>query len=102
MSVKNLTANNFENEILNSTGISLVDFYADWCGPCKMVAPVVEQIAEERSDITVAKVNVNESPDLATKYGVKNIPTLMVFKNGILTSKAVGYHSKSDLLAIVE
>ena len=67
-----------------------------------LIAMAVEEIAEERSDITVAKVNVNESPDLATKYGVKNIPTLMVFKNGILTSKAVGYHSKSDLLSIVE
>lgn len=101
MSVKNLNVHNFENEILNSTSTSLVDFYADWCGPCKMVAPIIEQIANERPEINVTKVNVTESPDLATKYGVQNIPTLMVFKNGRLISKAVGYHSKSDLLAML-
>ena len=70
MSVKKLNSLNFESEILNNTGIALVDFYADWCGPCKMVSPIVDEIAAERSDITVGKLNVDESGDLAMKYGV--------------------------------
>lgn len=102
MSVKKIDVLNFETEILNTPGVALVDFYADWCGPCKMIAPNIEKIAEECPDATVGKVNVNESPDLATKYGIKNIPTIMVFNNGTLISKAVGYHSKEDLLAMLK
>lgn len=93
-----LNEQNFANEILNSS-TALVDFYADWCGPCKMIAPIVEEIANERTDITVGKINVDESPALAMKYNVSSIPTLIVFKNGIELSRIVGYRPKEDILA---
>ncbi len=93
-----LNSQNFENEILNKNGTALVDFYADWCGPCKMVAPIVEEIAAENEDITVGKVNVDESNDLAYKYGVASIPTLIVFENGEETERIVGYRPKEDIL----
>lgn len=93
-----LNEQNFANEILNSSA-ALVDFYADWCGPCKMIAPIVEEIANERTDITVGKINVDESPALAMKYNVSSIPTLIVFKNGIELSRIVGYRPKEDILA---
>ena len=79
MSVQKLNQNNFNNAIANGT--ALVDFYADWCGPCRMVSPIVDEIAEERSDITVGKVNVDDENALAMKYGVMSIPTLIVFKD---------------------
>lgn len=101
MSVKNLNKLNFESEILSHNGISLVDFYADWCGPCKVLSPIVDEIAGERTDITVGKVNVNQSPDLAENYGVINIPTLIVFKDGREYARAVGYRSKQDILAML-
>ncbi len=101
MSVKKLNSLNFESEILNNTGIALVDFYADWCGPCKMVSPIVDEIAAERSDITVGKLNVDESGDLAMKYGVMSIPTLIVFKNGKEAARAVGYRPKEDIIALL-
>lgn len=93
-----LNSQNFENEILNKNGTALVDFYADWCGPCKMVAPIVEEIAAENEDITVGKVNVDECNDLAYKYGVASIPTLIVFENGEETERIVGYRPKEDIL----
>lgn len=93
-----LNEQNFANEILNSSA-ALVDFYADWCGPCKMIAPIVEEIANERTDITVGKINVDESPALAMKYNVSSIPTLIVFKNGIELNRIVGYRPKEDILA---
>ena len=80
MSVQKLNQNNFNNAIANGT--ALVDFYADWCGPCRMVSPIVDEIAEEISDITVCKVNVDDENALAMKYGVMSIPTLIVFKDG--------------------
>ena len=80
VSVQKLNQNNFNNAIANGT--TLVDFYADWCGPCRMVSPIVDEIAEERSDITVGKVNVDDENALAMKYGVMSIPTLIVFKDG--------------------
>ncbi len=97
MSVK-LNSQNFADEILNKNGTALVDFYADWCGPCKMVAPILEEIAEENEDITVGKINVDESTDLALKYGVSSIPTLIVFENGEETDRIVGYRPKEDIL----
>ena len=80
MSVQKLNQNNFNNAI--ATGTTLVDFYADWCGPCRMVSPIIDEIAEERRDITVGKVNVDDENALAMKYGVMSIPTLIVFKDG--------------------
>ena len=94
-----LNEGNFEKEVLNFEGTALVDFYADWCGPCKMIAPIVAEIAEERTDIVVGKINVDDSNALAMKYGVASIPTLIVFKNGIETNRIVGYRPKADILA---
>ena len=81
---------------------TLVDFYADWCGPCRMVAPAVEEIAAERADINVVKVNVDNSPELAIRYGVSSIPTLIVFKNGEPKEKAVGVRSKAQLIDMID
>ena len=100
--LKNLNTQNFDNEVLNNNGVALVDFYADWCGPCKMVAPIVNEIANERYDITVGKVNVDENNSLAVKYGVVSIPTLIVFKDGKEQTRIVGYRPKEDILAILK
>ena len=100
--LKKLNNQNFDNEVLNNNGIALIDFYADWCGPCKMVAPIVNEIANERSDITVGKVNVDENNSLAVKYGVVSIPTLIVFKDGKEQTRIVGYRPKEDILAILK
>jgi len=97
MSVQKLNQNNFNNAIANGT--TLVDFYADWCGPCRMVSPIVDEIAEERSDITVGKVNVDDENALAMKYGVMSIPTLIVFKDGKEAARIVGARPKADILA---
>ena len=100
--LKKLNNQNFDNEVLNNNGIALIDFYSDWCGPCKMVAPIVNEIANERSDITVGKVNVDENNSLAIKYGVVSIPTLIVFKDGKEQTRIVGYRPKEDILAILK
>lgn len=96
---KKINEQNFASEVLNNQGTALVDFYAEWCGHCKMVAPIVEEIADERKDITVGKVNVDESNALALKYGVSSIPTLIIFKNGAEHARLVGYRPKEDILA---
>ena len=97
MSVQKLNQNNFNKAIANGT--TLVDFYADWCGPCRMVSPIVDEIAEERSDITVGKVNVDDENSLAMKYGVMSIPTLIVFKDGQEKTRIVGARPKAAILA---
>lgn len=99
MNVKKLNDANFESEILNNNGTCLVDFYADWCGPCKMVSPIVDEIADERTDITVGKINVDESSALAMKYNVMSIPTLIVFKGGKECDRIIGYSPKEEILA---
>ena len=101
MAVIQLTSDNFETEVLNSDKPVLVDFYADWCGPCKMMAPVVDQIAEENEDIKVGKINVDDEQDLAAKYGVMSIPTIGFFKNGDIVEKSVGAKPKSELLKMI-
>ena len=95
------TEENFENEVLKSDIPVLVDFYADWCGPCKMMAPVVDQIAEENDDIKVGKINVDDEQDLAAKYGVMSIPTIGFFKDGDIVEKSVGAKPKSELLKMI-
>ena len=97
MSVQKLNQNNFNNAIANGT--TLVDFYADWCGPCRMVSPIVDEISEERSDITIGKVNVDDENALAMKYGVMSIPTLIVFKDGKEAARIVGARPKAAILA---
>ena len=97
MSVQKLNQNNFNNVIANGT--ALVDFYADWCGPCRMVSPIVDEIAEERRDIAVGKVNVDDENSLAMEYGVMSIPTLIVFKDGQEKTRIVGARPKAAILA---
>ncbi|MEE0945818.1 MAG: thioredoxin [Acutalibacteraceae bacterium] len=94
-----LNEQNFSVNI--AKGTVLVDFYADWCGPCKMVAPILEEIAEQRSDVTIGKVNVDESGTLAMKFGVMSIPTLIVFKDGVEQTRIVGYRPKEEILEIL-
>lgn len=97
------TTENFETEVLGSDVPVLVDFWATWCMPCRMLAPVIEEIASENEGkIKVGKVNVDENPDLARKYGVMSIPTVLVFKNGELTATSVGVDSKENILKLLE
>ncbi|MDD3212926.1 MAG: thioredoxin [Eubacteriales bacterium] len=97
MAVIKLTKANFETEALKSTKPVLVDFYADWCGPCKMVSPLVDELAEESDSYKVGKINVDESPELAAKYGVMSIPTLIVFKDGKVAQQAIGARGKDAI-----
>lgn len=101
MSVLKVTQNNFE-EVKKSDKPVLIDFYADWCGPCRMVSPIVDAIAEENPQYLVCKVNVDEEPDLAGEFGVMSIPTLVVMKNGEVTAQASGARPKAQILAMIE
>ena len=101
MSVIHINKSNCQNEVLNSEKPVLLDFWAPWCGPCRMVSPVVDEIASERGDIKVGKVNVDEQPELAAQFGVMSIPTLVVMKNGKLANKTVGAKSKAQILAML-
>ena len=101
MSVVHITNANFEEEVLRSDKPVLVDFWASWCGPCRMVGPIIEEIAAERSDIKVCKVNVDEQQNLAARFQIMSIPTLMVFKNGQITNQALGAMPKNQILALL-
>ena len=101
MSVLTITKNNFQEEVIRSEKPVLLDFWASWCGPCRMVSPVVDEIASERGDIKVGKVNVDEQPELAAQFGVMSIPTLVVMKNGKLANKTVGAKPKAQILAML-
>lgn len=98
---KNITLENFDQEVLRSEKTVLLDFWATWCGPCRMVAPILEEIAGERPDIKVCKVNVDEQPELASRYRIMSIPTLMVVKNGEIVNQAVGARPKSQILSML-
>ena len=98
-----ITESNFEIEVLNSTEPVIVDFYADWCGPCKMIAPLLDEIAREKAGaLKIAKVNVDDNQSLSAKYNIRAIPALLFFKNGQLRDQVVGVASKKDLLSRLE
>ena len=101
MAVINITSANFESEVLHSDKPVLLDFWATWCGPCRMLGPVLEQLAADRPDVTVAKVDVDENMSLAAAYGVESIPMLLVFKNGQLVNKSIGFVSQPEIEKLI-
>ena len=101
MSAININNHNFHEEVMNSEKKVLLDFWAPWCGPCRRVVPIVEEIAEERDDIKVGKINIDENPELASQFGIMSIPTLVVMENGKIANQAVGARSKSAILAML-
>ena len=102
MSVIHITKENFASEVLNSEKPVLLDFFATWCGPCRMVGPIIEEIAEEYDDFKVAKLDVDELPEIAKEYRVVSIPTLMVFKEGKVVNQALGAMPKEKILALLD
>ena len=101
MSILTITKENFQSEVMESTQPVLLDFWAGWCGPCRMLSPVVDEIAEERSGVKVGKVNIDEQAELASRFGVMSIPTLVVLKDGKVTAQSVGVQPKQSILAML-
>ena len=101
MEILEVTVENFDEKVLNSEKLVMLDFWATWCGPCRMLSPIVDEVAEERGDIKVGKVNVDEQPELAGQFDVMSIPTLLVFENGKLVNRAVGARPKSGVLSLL-
>ena len=102
MAALKITKENFQTEVLEAKETVLIDFWASWCGPCKMIGPVIDQIADERSDIKVGKINVDEQPELATQFKVMSIPTLLVFKDGKVVNQSLGAKPKAAILAMLD
>ena len=102
MNTINISKNNFSEEVIRSDRPVLLDFWAPWCGPCRMVGPVLDEIAQERTDIKVGKVNVDEQPELASQFGIMGIPTLVVMKDGNVIHQAAGARPKSQILSMLQ
>ena len=102
MSVIKVNEENFEREVLQADKTVLVDFYADWCGPCKMLSPIVDEVANEVNDVKVCKVNIDEARDLAIKFDIMSIPTLLVFKNGNVVNSSLGLVSKAKIMDLIK
>ena len=102
MAVIHLTLENFEAEVIQSDKPVLVDFFAPWCGPCRMLSPIIDEIAEERTDVKVCKINTDEQEELAMRFGIMSIPTLIVFKNGEIVKKTMGVQPKAAILGLFE
>ena len=101
MSVLHITKENYEQEVVKSEKTVLIDFWASWCMPCRMVSPIIDEIAGEREDVKVCKINVDEQPELAAKFGIMSIPTLVVMKNGEITNKSLGARPKQQILDLL-
>lgn len=102
MAVKEITQDTFETEVMQSEVPVLVDFSASWCGPCKMVAPVLEEISEELESVKICKVDIDAQPDLASRYQVMSVPTMILMKKGEILQTIIGFHSKAEILAILQ
>lgn len=103
MSIKHITNDNFEQEVMRSDKLVVVDFWATWCGPCRAIGPVVEELAQEYDgDVVVGKINVDEEGELSERYRIMSIPTIMLFKNGEVVDKLIGLHSKEDLVELID
>ena len=102
MAIVKANKDNFDAEVLACEQTVLVDFYADWCGPCKMIAPYIEEISKEKSDIKVGKINVDEQAELATKFNIFSIPTIIIMKEGRVANQAIGYRTKQELLELLK
>lgn len=102
MSVQHITAEKFEQEVIRSKEPVLLDFWATWCAPCRMLAPILEEVAGERPDVKVCKVNIDEAPELAQRYRIVSIPTMLVIRDGQVEGKLVGYRPKEDILELLE
>ena len=100
--VKNITDSDFESEVLKSDSPVLIDFWAEWCGPCKVLGPVIDEVSNEISEVKFTKLNIDENPETAPKYGIRGIPTVMIFKNGELAATNVGVMSKSELTTFIK
>ena len=100
--VKNITDSDFESEVLKSDNPVLIDFWAEWCGPCKVLGPVIDEVSSEISEVKFTKLNIDENTETAPKYGIRGIPTIMIFKNGELAATNVGVMSKSELTTFIK
>lgn len=97
-----ITNDNYENEVIKSEKTVLLDFWAEWCGPCRMLSPTVDEIAQERGDIKVGKINVDDEPELAERFGIMSIPTLVIVKDGEIVEQSVGVRPKEDIIEMIE